>query len=126
PDATGTGVNVLSVIPTGTTIPARGHYLVGNNSAEGSYSLSVPLDQSYSADIPDNSGVALFSSALPAHLTLAYRLDAVGFNNESDNVPPLFIEGAGLAPSGATLVAAEQYAYVRRLPNGVPQDTNNN
>lgn len=69
-------------VPNGTVIPANGHYLVANS---GGYSLSsyAAPDQTYTGDIPDNSGVALFRTATAANFTTANRLDAVGFSGTS-------------------------------------------
>ncbi|MCA1616117.1 MAG: M36 family metallopeptidase, partial [Acidobacteria bacterium] len=71
PDAAGVPT-VRAVIPSGTVIPARGHYLIANNfNAAGSdkYSLSdyggageAAPDTTYNLDIPDNTGVALFTT----------------------------------------------------------------
>ncbi len=89
-------------IPNGTTIPQRGHYLIGNNSA-GGYSLSdyggslaAAPDGTYTGDIPAGAGLALFQSANPVNYTLANRLDAVGFSGVAD---ALYREGAGLSPA---------------------------
>jgi uncharacterized repeat protein (TIGR01451 family) len=90
-------------IPNGTVIPARGHYLCVNSNG---YSLaSYPAssgttatgDASYTADIPDNAGIALFSSSTA--FNQANRLDAVGSTSEANT---LYKEGTGypaLAPS---------------------------
>ena len=64
------------VIPTGTVIPNRGHYLCTNS---GAYSLGAYAtgDATYTTDIPDNAGIALFNTSVAANFTLANRLDAV-------------------------------------------------
>jgi hypothetical protein len=118
-------LTTLATIPTGATIPARGHYLIANNSP-GGYSLSdyggtgsAAPDATYTADIPDNSGVAIFRTTTPANFTLANRLDAAGFSTAD----PLYREGAGLAPIGTT---STDYSYVRNLTSGFPRDTNDN
>jgi hypothetical protein len=118
-------LTTLATIPSGATIPARGHYLVANNSA-GGYSLSnyggtdkAAPDATYTADIPDNSGVALFRTSTPANFTLANRLDAAGFSSAD----PLYREGTGLAPIGTPNA---EYSHVRNLTSGFPQDTNQN
>ncbi len=53
------------VIPTGTVIPNRGHYLCTNSVA---YSLSgnATGDATYTTDIPDNAGIALFNTSVAA------------------------------------------------------------
>ena len=55
-------------IPNGTVIPARGHYLGANsagyslsNYPAGNSTTALP-DVTWSTDIPDNSGIALFTS----------------------------------------------------------------
>ncbi|MGH9971112.1 MAG: hypothetical protein ACREBG_25415 [Pyrinomonadaceae bacterium] len=87
---------VRCTIPNGTTIPARGHYLCVNSIG---YSLSnypagngttATGDATFTTDIPNNSGVAVFRSA--TSLTAADRLDAVGFTT---TLAPYF-EGTGL------------------------------
>ncbi|HEU4511347.1 MAG TPA: hypothetical protein VFR78_24170 [Pyrinomonadaceae bacterium] len=119
------------VIPNGTIIPARAHFL-GVNSL--GYSLAnypagsgatATGDASYTLNIADNAGLALFRTSNPVNFTLANRLDAVGSVSVA-NV--LFKEGAGVP----TLVAFSiDYSWHRSIPStgllaGVPQDTNNN
>lgn len=88
------------VIPNNTTIPAYGHYLCVNSIA---YSLTnhpagagatATGDATYTSDIPDNAGIALFRTALPGSFNLANRIDAVGSASEP-NV--LYREGSGYA-----------------------------
>jgi hypothetical protein len=100
-----------------TVIDARAHYLVANNSADG-YSLTAvaAADGSYTMDIPDGSGIALFAG----EPTSNKRIDSVGFDGSN----PLFFEGARLAP----LVAINgEYSFVRKIvmSTGRPQDTQN-
>lgn len=78
-------------IPNGTVIPAHGFYL-GVNS--GAYSLSgnATGDATYTADIPDNAGIALFNTSVPGNFNLVNRLDAVGSTSEANT---LYKEGAG-------------------------------
>jgi hypothetical protein len=116
------------VIPTGTEIPARGHFLIVNNTPGTGFSLGgYPAgvsgvgigDGQYTLDIPDGGGVALFSSA--ATLDMTTRLDAVGFSG----APALYLESAGLAPTGGITVDGE-YAFLRNRETGTPKDTNVN
>lgn len=116
----GTGSSLASfIIPNGTTIPARGHYLAGNGSG---YNLIAyaPADVflDLGVDIPDDGGVAIFSSAIAPDL--AHLLDAVGFTGEPD---PLYREGTGLVSPGAN---NGNYSFVRKLNTGKSQDTNIN
>src|SRR5215207_11098640 len=96
-DATGYAVAASDgaarcMIPNGTVIPNRGHYLCTNSVA---YSLSgyATGNATYTTDIPDNTGIALFNTSVAANFTLANRLDAVGFTSEANT---LYREGAGL------------------------------
>ncbi|HEX6284234.1 MAG TPA: hypothetical protein VFZ71_05140 [Pyrinomonadaceae bacterium] len=122
---------VRFVIPNGTIIPARGHFL-GVNSL--SYSLgnypagsgtSANGDATYTLNIGDNAGLALFRTANPANFNLANRLDAVG---SASVVNGLYKEGLGVP----NLVAFSiDYSWYRNIPTsgagaGAPQDTNNN
>lgn len=121
------------VIPNGTVIPARGHFL-GVNS--GGYSLSAfaAADIEYTTDIPDNAGIALFRTANPANFTLDDRLDAVGSTLEAN---ALYREGAGYPPfTPADLALNLEHSFYRSLCSfqwgvgcatpGYPRDTNEN
>jgi hypothetical protein len=89
---------IRCTIPNGTVIPARGHYLCVNSSG---YSLSgnATGDATFTTDITDNSGVALFSTATVANYSAATRLDAAGFTSEANT---LYREGAGIPPINPT------------------------
>ncbi|MFL6209579.1 MAG: carboxypeptidase regulatory-like domain-containing protein [Pyrinomonadaceae bacterium] len=120
---------LVCTISAGTVIPARGHYLMGNENgaaAAGALWPASAFDQTYAPDLADDEGLALFRTSAPTHMTLAYRLDAVGFNNQSSTSAPLFTEGVGLAPVNANVAADEQFSYVRKLTSGMPQDTGDN
>jgi hypothetical protein len=130
-------------IPVGTVIPPKGHYLGVNSVA---YSLaSYPAgdgttatgDATYTTDIPDNAGIALFNTATPANFVLANRIDAVGSTSEA-NI--LYKEGTGYP---ALTPFSIDYSFHRSFcPNntgvfgtalgcfpgsgGVPKDTNDN
>ena len=86
------------VIPNGTVIPNRGHYLCVNSVG---YSLATyPAgngttatgDATYTTDIPDNAGIAIFNTSVAASFTLANRLDAIGSTSEANT---LYKEGTG-------------------------------
>jgi len=86
------------VIPNGTVIPNKGHYLCVNSVA---YSLSsypagngttATGDATYTTDIPDNAGIALFDTSIQANFNLAHRFDAVGSTSEANT---LYKEGTG-------------------------------
>jgi hypothetical protein len=86
-------------IPNGTVIPNKGHYLCVNSVG---YSLaSYPAgngttatgDATYTTDIPDNAGIALFNNNTGgASYSLANRFDAVGSTSEANT---LYKEGTG-------------------------------
>ena len=97
--ASGTGYGVAASdgttrcsIPNGTIIPAGGHYLCTNSVA---YSLAgyATGDATYTTDIPDNAGIALFNNNTGGgSYSLANRLDAVGSTSEANTT---YKEGAG-------------------------------
>jgi hypothetical protein len=97
---------VRCTIPNGTVIPGRGHYLCTNSAA---YSLGAYAtgDATYSTDIPDNAGIALFNNNVPANFILANRLDAVGSTSEANT---LYKEGTGYP---ALTPFSIDYAFVR-------------
>jgi len=86
---------VRCVIPNGTVIPNRGHYLCANSTA---YSLSsypagngttATADATWTSanDIPDNAGIALFNNSVGGgNFSLANRLDAVGSPSEANTL----------------------------------------
>ena len=105
------------MLPSGTEVPARSHYLaIGPGYSLAAYASG---DLSYSLDIPENSGLALFNTASPANFTTANRFDAVGFTSSNS----LYREGAGLPLLGANV---GEYSFLRKLNSGVSQDTGDN
>jgi uncharacterized repeat protein (TIGR01451 family) len=132
------------VVPNGTVIPARGHFLGVNSNA---YSLSdypsgsndnepatATGDASYETDIPDNAGIALFRTSETDNFSTATRLDAVGSTAETN---ALYKDGTGypaLTPFNI------EYAFIRDTcgkggsittfgpcpTTGLPKNTNNN
>ena len=121
------------VIPNGTVIPARGHFL-GVNSAGYSLSASAAADIQYTTDVPDNAGIALFRTANPANFTLNDRLDAVGPTEELNE---LYREGVGYpAFTSADLALNLEHSFYRSLCSfqqgvgcatpGNPRDTDKN
>jgi hypothetical protein len=90
-------------------------------------------DSSYTADIPENAGIALFRTTVPSDLTLSNRIDAVGSTLETN---ALYKEGAGY-PAITSL--ALEFSFVRdecgkggsvlvfgQCPISTPKDTNDN
>ncbi|MCA1565332.1 MAG: hypothetical protein LC803_06810 [Acidobacteria bacterium] len=129
--ATAATVVTLATMPASTYIPARGHYLVAYsdttvNPATVGYRLdgyAVPDLLYLDADIADNAGVALFRTAEAANFTAANRLDAAGFNSHAGATADMCREGAGLVSPGAN---DGEYAFLRKLTTGFPQDTGDN
>jgi hypothetical protein len=127
------------VIPNGTVIPNRGHYLCVNSVG---YSLaSYPAgngttatgDATYTTNIPDNAGIAIFNTSVAGNFVLANRLDAVGSTSEANT---LYKEGTGYP---ALTPFSIDYSFYRDdcgksgsittfgpCPRAVPGDTNNN
>ena len=120
-DSTGTSETIAATIPNGTVIPANGHYLVANSG----YSLAAyaAADASSTGDIPDDGALAIYQTANSANFSTANRLDAVSLNNGAGTFSSLFREGTNLPSPGAN---DGQYAFVRKLVSGTPQDTDNN
>ena len=117
------------VIPNGTVIRARAHYLGVNSGANG-YSLAAyPAgsgttatgDATYTNGFADNAGVALFQTANAAHFTLANRLDAIGSASEPN---ALYREGAGYVP--LTTFNLEGSLFRAAGNDGFPTDSDNN
>ena len=127
------------VIPNGTVIPNRGHYLCVNSVG---YSLaSYPAgngttatgDATYTTDIPDNAGIAISNTSIGANFVLANRMDAVGSTSEANT---LYKEGTGYP---ALTPFSIDYSFYRDdcgksgsittfgvCPISTPKDTNNN
>ena len=127
------------VIPNGTVIPNRGHYLCVNSVG---YSLaSYPAgngttatgDATYTTDIPDNAGIAIFNTSVAANFVLANRMDAVGSTSEANT---LYKEGTGYP---ALTPFSIDYSFYRdtcgksgsittfgNCTISTPKDTNNN
>lgn len=90
-------------------------------------------DTTYNTDIPDNAGIALFSTNVPAEFSPATRLDSVGSTTE---VNTLYKEGSGY--TALTPLPAD-YSFYRdncgkggsvatfgQCPIGTPKDSDNN
>ena len=144
---TGTGYGVAASdgvlrcsIPNGTVIPGRGHFLCTNSIgySYGAYpegnGTTATGDATYALDIPDNAGIALFTSNVIVNFTLANRLDAVGSTSEANT---LYKEGTGYP---AITPFSIEYSFVRDncgkhginsvgtpcTSPGIPIDTDNN
>ena len=125
---------LVGIIPNGTTIPARGHYLLvgsayslanygGSNDAAGNLTMS--------SDIENDRNVSLFSTTNILALSTTTRFDAVGFGTNTGNVCDLQREGTNL---GNLLGSTLQYSFFRKecayaggcTTPGTPKDSNDN
>ena len=115
--ANGTSFTTVATIPNGTIIPSKGHYLIVNLNG---YSLTVVAagDATYSSDIADDSGLAIFNS--PSVFNATTRIDSVGSQSLTAG---LFREGTGLPNLSAN---NGDYAWVRKMQNGQVIDTDDN
>lgn len=113
------------VIPSGTIIPAKGHYLVTNSNGYslGAYpsgnGTTATGDLTYASNIPQNTGIALFRST--SILNQANRMTAVGFVSSG----PLYKEGAGI-PDMNGPVGSVDYSNFRIETTGGPKSTEDN
>lgn len=107
--------------PASTIISARGHLLVGDNagySLTGYATLDLFASSGGETDFfVDNQGFQLTNA------DRSVVIDSVGFIGGGGTVT--YIEGTGLQQATGAR-PADQYAYVRQLRTGSPQDTNNN
>ena len=128
----GDGADFTTTLPAGTTIPARGHFLVADTSTEvESYSLAA-----YSApDFPitcgagcdffiDNEGIEFIT---PTAAAVQGVIDSVGFTGSGGRPGEVIVYGEGTRLSRRTQTnPTSQNAYVRKMTNSIPQDTFDN
>src|SRR6185369_16638038 len=105
------------VIPNGTVIPARGHFLRVNSNAyslsdypagnAGGEPITATGDATYETGIPNKAGTALFRTSETPNFSTATRLDAVGSTAEANT---LYKDGTGLP---AIVSFDADYAWVR-------------
>jgi hypothetical protein len=143
---------VRFIIPQGTVIPARGHFLspnllgyslYGYPAGDGSFQPPFALGDyvirgdgtdcfGYELDIPDNAGIALFRTSNPANFDTDTRLDAVGSTSETD---ALYKEGDGYPALTPDDISKNlEHSFYRSLCSfagacttpGVPKDSGNN
>lgn len=135
---------VRFVIPNGTTIPARGHFLGVNSlgyslngypsSNSGGPGTTATGNATYTIDILDNAGIALFRTSISENFSTGTRLDAVGSTAEANT---LYKEGNGYP--ALTNPAAVDYSFYRDMcgkggstsstspcSQFTPKDTDNN
>jgi hypothetical protein len=104
---------LLGVIPNGTIIPARGHYLfVGSAYSLANYggSGAAAGDQLMAQDIENDRNVALFKTGSVGEIGSANRLDAVGFGSNVGATCDLFREGNTLTATNGTPL---EHSYFR-------------
>lgn len=111
------------VLPNGTVIPARRHFLVSGGGYSSLYLYAPGDDFFFDNEIASDTGVALFKTMAVDTANVAdaltKRLDAAGFST----VAELYREGAGLPPIGNN---PGEYSFVRRLNFGNPHDSDDN
>lgn len=125
---TGTGYGIAAsdgllrcTIPDNTVIPNRGHYLCVNSDGyslasypggnNGVMATTASGDTTFNTDIPDNAGIALFSTNVPAEFSPATRLDSVGSTSEANT---LYKEGTGYpALTDPSYLAGIDYSFYR-------------
>jgi hypothetical protein len=112
-----------SAAPDGDTIPGP--------------SATATGDATYTVDIADNVGIALFNTSNPVNFSTTTRLDAVGSTSEANT---LYKEGAGYpALGGASYFAGIEHSFFRDMcgkggsistlgpcTRSTPQDTGDN
>lgn len=106
----------------GNVIPARGHFLItGSAYSLGAY---APSNASLFTSLGNDDNIAVFFQAVTqSQFVPNRRMDAVGFGDNTGNVCDLLREGNTLPPFAGS---NSQYSYVRKMTNGVPQDTGDN
>ncbi len=106
-----------AVIPNGTVLPARGHYLLtGSTYSLGAYAAS---DQVLALPLYDSPDAGFLLSKSAADPDNPQTLDAVGMGS----APVPFCEGMTLSNQ---MPGNVEHSYVRRTQTGRPQDTNDN
>ncbi|HKP71886.1 MAG TPA: lamin tail domain-containing protein, partial [Pyrinomonadaceae bacterium] len=127
-------LEIYHVIPNQTVIPARAHYLVTGNAytladyggANGAAGDAV-TQNNLSGDDAQHPfrGVALFSTSNSNNFTPQNRLDAAGGACADARLSEGALAGLCLNV-GTAASPAVNYAVVRKLTSGIPQDTDQN
>jgi hypothetical protein len=136
---TGGVISGVAVVPNGTVISAKGHFLIADNpdAANGPtlvYSLNsypgltnpaslvrgADSDTGWSIDLADNGGLALFKTSTVANFTAPNHMDSVGF---ASTPAGLFKEGTGIPDVS---IAGLEETIFRNSSSGGPKDTNDN
>ena len=118
-------------IPNGTVIPPNGHFLGVNTNgfSLGSYPAGNGTigsgNAGYSADIPSDGGLALFTTANSVNFNAVNRVDSVGFSGITGT--SLYFEGGGMTPSNGLATTFEHSLVIKiSLLNGQPIDSDSN
>jgi CSLREA domain-containing protein len=104
---------LIGIIPNGTVIAARGHYLfVGSAYSLANYggTGAAAGDQTLWSDIESDRNLAIFSTASVTRISTANRLDAVGIGSNTGGICDLLREGTTLPPLNGSVL---QYSYFR-------------
>ena len=88
------------------------------NGVNGTFAHTTP-DATWDFDVPDGTGVALFTTASGPSQTAATRLDAFGFTGS----PALYREGAGFT---TVITLNAEHSYYRDQRSTTPRDTGDN
>ena len=121
-----------AIIPSGVTIPARGHYLLANSGDASNLGYNPATYGATTADTTyappayadsDFIGLALYRTADRTQFATETPLDAVGF----DIIAAPYKEGTGLQPSSGVSEDIE-HSFVRKVSVSTikPVDTNKN
>ena len=127
---------LVGIIPNGTVIPARGHYLaVGSAYSLANYggTGAAAGNLTMTSDIENDRNVGVFTTANVVNVSTTNRLDAVGFGTNTGGACNLLREPSNLpAVSGSTL----EHTFFRKqcdfvtgvgcTSGGNPKDTNDN
>jgi subtilisin-like proprotein convertase family protein len=109
----------LTPSPAGNTYSLTGYPTGTGITASGASNVSLNPASPTTGFLPDNMGLAVFSTANP--LT-ANRLDSVGYSSVTH---PDYKEGTGLAPANG-ITTPGQHSWVRADNFGRPKDTGDN
>ncbi len=131
---------LIGVIPNGTVIPARGHFLfVGSAYSLTNYggTGAAAGNLTMSEDIQPDTNIAIFNTSSVTNLSSVTRLDAVGLSGQLGANCLLLSEGGTLTPPVASVL---EYSFHRDQcgkkgnpaifgpcpSGGFPADTNDN
>jgi hypothetical protein len=104
---------LIGVIPNGTVIPGRGHFLFTGSAyslADYGGSGAAAGDVTLTSDIENDRNVAIFTTTSLGEISSANRLDAVGFGPNVGGTCDLFREGTTLVPTVGSVL---EYTYFR-------------